>query len=205
MKNKENLSLGPTYHIIDPFLASLNCLLVVAFSKTNSRNYAFALSLAEGAERYGIATIGGKPMHVAVFGMNQADAGRASALIGYTRGWKGTFVFVRGRMAHDSYRLQEVLGCYLQSCQCRDTKAHCHFIIDDPFESDIDPRTFERVGSNKYLFPCKHLVTWFRFQEGHPSSTVNQIQAAGVEFGCDLCPNFAPDDFRKIESKSTRH
>jgi hypothetical protein len=56
----------------------------------------------------------------------------------------------------------------------------------------------------QYIFPCKHLVTWFQFQKGHPSSTVNQIQAAGVEFGCNLCPNFVPDDFQKIESKSTR-
>jgi hypothetical protein len=141
------------YRNCENALASLNCLLVITFSKTNSKNYVFALSLAEGAERYGIATIGGKPMHVAVFGMNQADAGRASALIGYVSGWKGTFIFVQGRIVHDPYRLQEVLNCYLLSCQCRDTKAHCHFIIDDPFESRISPSTFERVSKEQHSCP----------------------------------------------------
>jgi hypothetical protein len=204
LKQKKNLSLRQTNFIIDPFQASLGCLLVVSFPKSNSKYYAFALSMAEGAERYGVATIGGKPMHVAVFGMTQADVGRASALIGYTRGWKGAFIFVGGKIVHDSYRLEEVLKCYLQSCQCRDTKAHCHFVIDDPFESESGSQFFN-PGGDKYIFPCKHLVTWFRFQNNHPSSIEDQIQAAGVEFGCNLCPNFAPNDFRKVEGESTRH
>lgn len=205
MKQNKSLSLQPTNCIIDPFQASLDCLLVVSFPKSNSKYYAFAVSIAEGAERYGVASIGGKPMHVAVFGLAQADVGRASALIGYTRGWKGAFIFVGGKIVHDSYRLEEVLKCYLESCHCRDTKAHCHFVIDDPFGSESGSHFFERASSDKYIFPCKHLVTWFRFQDDHPSSVEDQIQAAGVEFGCNLCPNFVPNDFRKVESKSTRH
>jgi hypothetical protein len=80
---KKSLQTEPTFQIIDPFQASVNCLLVVAFAKTNSPNYPFAVSLAEGAERYGNAEIGGKHMHVAVFGRTQADTGRALALIGH--------------------------------------------------------------------------------------------------------------------------
>lgn len=198
MKRDKSLVLGPQDRIIDPFQSSLDCLLVVSFPKTNSKNYVFALSIAEAAERYGIATIGGKLMHVAVFGTTQADAGRASALIGYIRGWKGAFIFVRGKIVRDSYRLEEVLQCYLQSCLCRDSKAHCHFVIDDPFDPGFSSQLFNHRAGDKYIFPCKHLVTWFRFQDGHPSRIEDQIQAAGVEFGCNLCPNFAPDDFRKV-------
>ena len=204
MKQNKSLRLQSTNLFIDPFQASLDCLLVVSFPKSNSKYYAFAVSVAEGAERYGVATIGGQSMHVAVFGLTQADAGRASALIGYIRGWKGAFIFVGGKIVHDSYRLEEVLKCYLESCHCHDTKAHCHFVIDDPFETESYAR------GEKYLFPCKHLVAWFHFQKDHPSSVEDQIQAAGVEFGCNLCPNFIPNDFRKIENqtgkrRSTRH
>ena len=163
------------------------------------------MNIAEGAERYGVAAVGGKPMHIAVFGLTQADAGRASALIGYTRGWKGAFIFVGGKIVHDSYRLEEVLKCYLESCHCRDTKAHCHFVIDDPFEAAPGSQLSRQASSDKYIFPCKHLVTWFHFQSDHPSSVEDQIQAAGVEFGCNFCPNFVPNDFRKIESKSRPH
>jgi hypothetical protein len=48
LKQKKNLSLRQTNFIIDPFQASLGCLLVVSFPKSNSKYYAFALSMAEG-------------------------------------------------------------------------------------------------------------------------------------------------------------
>lgn len=204
MAQKKSLQLQSTFQIIDPFQASLNCLLVVAFSKTNSINYSFAVSLAEGAERYGIAEVGGKSMHVAVFGRTQADAGRASALIAYITGWRGAFVFAQGKMVSDTYHLREVLTCYLQSCQCRDTSAHCNFVIDDPFEDDDNQQMFSRKISKKYVFPCTYLVTHFHFQSGHPSSIVNQIQASGVELCCNFCPHFVPDNFKEIRGGNVR-
>jgi len=201
---KKSLQTEPTFQIIDPFQASVNCLLVVAFAKTNSPNYPFAVSLAEGAERYGNAEIGGKHMHVAVFGRTQADTGRALALIGYTRGWRSAFVFAQGKMVGDTYHLQEVLSCYMQSCQCRDIKAHCIFVIDDPFEDDDTRRMSHRESTHKYAFPCKLLVTRFHFQSNHPSSIVNQIQAAGVEQCCTFCPHFTPESFMEIGRGSVR-
>ena len=109
MAQKKSLQLQSTFQIINPFQASLNCLLVVAFSKTNSINYSFAVSLAEGAEHYGIAEVGGKSMHVAVFGRTQADAGRASALIAYVTGWRGAFVFAQGKIVINTYGFQKIL------------------------------------------------------------------------------------------------
>ena len=83
--------LVKTTEQIDPFQASLECLIVIAFPKTNSKNYAFAVRIAESAERYAVADISGKSMHIAVFGKTQADAGRAATVLGYTQGGRALF------------------------------------------------------------------------------------------------------------------
>lgn len=74
---------------IDFFGESINNLLVVAFPKSSSKNFKFALSLAMGASKYCTTDIDGKAMHVACFAKTQADAGRASTLLGYIGGWRG--------------------------------------------------------------------------------------------------------------------
>ncbi|HTF71705.1 MAG TPA: hypothetical protein VK638_54465 [Edaphobacter sp.] len=137
---------------IDPFLASIECLIVIAFPKTNSKNYAFAVRIAESAERYAVADINGQSMHIAVFGKTQVEAGRAATVLGYTQGWKGTLLFLQGRAIRDSYRVREVIECFLQSLQCSDTKAHCHEVVDDPKYSTYD-YGFRRKKADRYIFP----------------------------------------------------
>ena len=182
---------------IDPFQSSIECLIVIAFPKTNSKNYAFAVRIAESAERYAVTEINGRSMHIAVFGKTQVEAGRAATVLGYTQGWKGTLLFLQGRAIRDSYRVREVIECFLQSLQCSDTKAHCHEVVDDPKYSPHD-YGFRRKKVDRYIFPCKHLLPWFRFSVDHPSAYKDQIQAAGVKHSCNVCPNFCPDDFKKI-------
>jgi hypothetical protein len=188
---------------IDPFQASIECLIVIAFPRTNSKNYAFAVRIAESAERYAVADINGQSMHIAVFGKTQVEAGRAATVLGYTQGWKGTLLFLQGRAIRDSYRVREVIECFLQSLQCSDTKAHCHEVVDDPKHSTYD-YDFRRKKVDRYIFPCKHLLPWFRFSVDHPSSYPDQIQAAGVRHSCNVCPNFRPEDFKKIVQKPGR-
>ena len=201
--------------VVDPFQESVNALLVVAFPKSSSKNFAFALSIAQGASRYAITEIGGNQMHFAAFARNQGDAGRASALLSYVSGWKGTMIFSRGKVIPNSYLVSQVIDCYLESCSCRDSKAHCQTIIDDPFSSvpqnlsmSISIRLVERppikqeIQVDRYAFPCKYLFSWFRFQKDHPSSPQDQIQAAGVSKGCDICPHFKPDDFQVVGTKT---
>ena len=202
MKSKQIAKTTTT--IIDPFQASIGCLLAIAFPKTNSKNYAFAVTIAESAERYAVAEISGQSMHIAVFAKTQADAGRAAAVLEYAQGWRGTLLFVQGKAIRGSYRVREVLECFLQSCQCNDTKAHCHEVVDDPRYSSFDYGFRERKKIDRYVFPCKHLLTLFHFSVDHPSSYQDQIQAAGVEHSCAVCPNFRPEDFKKIGNRTER-
>lgn len=184
---------------IDPFLASMDGLLVVAFPKANSKNYPFAVQIAESAERHAIVEINGQPMHVAAFGKTQLEGGRAATLLDYSSGWKGTLLFVKGRLLRDSYRVREVIDCFVQSCECTDIKAHCHEVVNDPRFSRYYDDSNDRKKIDRYIFPCKHLLPWMNFDSKHPSSHQDQIQAAGVKHACTVCPNFRPQDFVKIE------
>ena len=103
---------------------------MIAFPKTNSKNYAFAVRIAESAERYAVTDINGRSMHIAVFGKTQVEAGRAATVLAYTQGWKGTLLFLQGRTIRDSYRVREVIECFLQSLQCSDTKAVSYTHLD---------------------------------------------------------------------------
>ncbi|HXB62394.1 MAG TPA: hypothetical protein VNU94_06050 [Acidobacteriaceae bacterium] len=199
---------------IDPFEASLDALLVVVFPKSSSKNYPFAVTIAQGAQQYSMMEMNGKPMHVAVFAKNQADAGRAQAVLGYIGGWKGTLFFSRGQMVQSGYRIAEVISCFLNSCACRDTQAYCFSVIDDPFVEVVqdmsmsfsisfdEPKPKSEVEIDLYAFPCKLLRYRFQFQKNHPSTPQDQIQASGVQHGCNICPNFNPDAFVKVGSRT---
>jgi hypothetical protein len=214
MENEEIAKHNPQMEIVDPLQDSIGCLLVIAFPKSSSRNYPLAVSVAEAAERYAVIAIGGKPMHVAAFGKTQADAGKALALLEYTHGWKGKLIFSRGRMIQNSYEVSQIVRCFLEACLCRDRKAHCYQIIDEPFSVVQDmrmsisitlvekPPIKQEIQVDRYAFPCKFLFPWFKFQEGHPSSWQDQIQAAGVRRGCDVCPHFVADDFKKVGTRT---
>jgi hypothetical protein len=74
--------------------------------------------------------------------------------------------------------VREVIDCFVQSCECTDIKAHCHEVMNDPKYSPYD-YSYGRKRIDRYIFPCKHLMPWMRFDSEHPSSYQDQIQAAG--------------------------
>lgn len=206
-----SVSTGPIEKI-DPFAESAGLLLVIAFNKSSSPNFPLALTMAKTAQRFVVADIGGRIMHVVGFAKNQADAGKAAAFMGYANTWKGVMVFSNGALVSNTKRLSIVLDCYLQSCACRDPKAHCRQVIDDPlqkmerspYEPHITPVfSAKMVDIRQRAFPCKLLRPAMRFQSYLDATPGDQIQAAGVKHGCSICPRFDPDDFPDVGSYRT--
>ncbi len=200
--------------VFDPFQESINNLLVVAFPKSNSKYFPFALSIAQTASHYAVKEISGKQMHFVAFAPTQTDAGKASALLNYVNKWKGTMIFAGGKLISNIYGLLQVIECFLESCACWDSKAHCQLIIDDPFAEtdynlrmtisvriDEEPPLKQEIKIDRYSFPCKYLFSYFMFQGDHPSSPKDQIQAAGVSRGCNFCPHFNPEDFKLVGTR----
>jgi len=200
-------------HVLDPFKESLNSLLVIAFTPTNSGNYHIALSICHGASRYCEVPVGKSVMHFAVFSKTQEDAGRALAVTRFASSWKGTLFFANGKMLKSSCRIADVLECYLNSMACEDWKAHCFEVIDDPLAKPLEtklslsitvsetPPAKTVVSIDRYVFPCKYLRLWFRFQTDHPSDFVMQIHAGAVNQDCNICPHFNQNEYKKIGIK----
>ncbi|MDP2183412.1 MAG: hypothetical protein Q8K99_12690 [Actinomycetota bacterium] len=200
---------------VDPYLASTECLLVVLFPRSNSKNYPIALNIARGSARFAETDFTGKPMNMAAFASSPDDARRAVALLEYVRQWKGVMVFSGGKLVKNTWQLLQVVDCSLDASSCDDPSAHCDSVIDDPLVVDpqdmglsvcirlvAEPPEQHAVEIDRYLFPCKFLQNRFHFQPDHPSSLQNQIQAAAVEMGCNMCPCFDPNRFGRVGSRT---
>jgi len=196
---------------VEPLAESRTGLLAVSFAKSPSEAYPLAVNVAQGAARYAEVEIGKRRVHLVAFAKTPDDAARALALLHYVAGWKTTQVFAAGRLIANAYGVSEVLECYLHACACTDRRAHCHTVLDDPYDPEgaadlegftvrlaLDSSGFsKRVEIDRYLFPCSFLKPRFRFQTDHPANPQNQIQAAAVKEGCVWCPYFDPARFRK--------
>jgi hypothetical protein len=169
-----------------------------------------ALEVARKAGLFAERDLDTLKIYVAGFVRTFEGATQAMDLIHYVRGWKGTHFYAQGRMIigemQQAYLLESVLRCFADSCATRDYRAHCFRLIDDPCEPLSPYRNFDHVApyfrhfeakaeDGTYVFPCNHMLQWFRAQRDHPASIRDQIQAEGVDKMCDVCPRFDPDDF----------
>ena len=164
----------------DPSHNSIGNLMAVVFPKSTSSNYPWAVFVAQSANLYAEKIIENKLFHMAVFSITQDGANKALALLNYLLGLKNWNVFMNGSIYENPYSVYSVLQCYSKALSCNDYRAYCHEVINDPFcetygrtgnlsfsfqviekdQKDIKPTIIER-----YLFPCKHLHSYFRFQK----------------------------------------
>lgn len=197
--------------------ASKMYLVAIRFLRSSSVALPFAMEVAERANLFAQGELRGKKVYAAAFSRNQEDVQNALNLLHYVRGWKGTQIFVLGRLVpvemDSSFWIRDVLECYSESLSATDYRAHCFRVVDDIYHpvvsTDFVHSTFainrQIVSRNgNYVFPCKLLLMRFRPQRNHPSSVVDQIQAEGVEKYCNMCPHFDPSNFSEINADASR-
>lgn len=197
----------------DPSRDSIGNLMAVVFPKSKSFAYPLSVSIAKSAYRYNEKIIGNKLFHMALFSITKDETNKALALLNNLMGLKGFSIFMNGNNCKNPYSVYEVLQCYFKAINCTDYRAHCQIVIDDPFRetyrgssgisfsiqlTDKPQESVNPIIIQRYLFPCKHLHAYFRFQKGHPSTPQDQIQAAAVERYCEWCPFFHPKEFTKL-------
>lgn len=209
---------------IDLIGDSLSHPLAVAFSKSGSPNYGAAVELAKSASKYAEKAVGRTVMHMAAFSSDRLQMSRALALLRYIKGLKSTQLYAGGKLLISAHRTEEVINCFLTAAACNDWRAHCHRTIRNPFatteertrwiEGDLAMPGFGRINgrlaviepksqpAQGYRFPCKFMTRYgeihFRLDPGHAASATDQIQAMAVAQDCAWCPNFKPEDFKKL-------
>lgn len=192
---------------------SLQHAIAISFPKSTSASYDAAVNVAEHATYYRNGIVGKTLFHHAAFGKSRDQASLALALCGYIRSLKGVQYYGGGKMLLGWVAVESVLLCYLEATACTDFRAHCYRTLDEDrmYRRPREPGVTMGVnifGKTKeipvqspprYLLPCTYLLkTQFGIDEDHPSSPIDQIQAAGIERGCDWCPNFSPKEFKRL-------
>jgi hypothetical protein len=186
--------------------------LAIAFPKSRSANYGAAVNFARHASFYEESEVEGNLYHFAAFGTDRAQVSFALSVTKLLLKIKGTMFYAGGKLIMERFRIESVLSCYLTACGSKDYRAHCHTVINDPFQLrspaaekfSMSIMDFMRDDSHaptvQCLFPCRYLATYsdMGLSGRHPSSQEDQIQAAAVRRGCDWCPSFHPEDFKKL-------
>lgn len=201
---------------IDLIKDSLANLLGISFGKSSSPSYPLAISVAQGAKMYEELILGSNTVHMAIFDKSRDGAARAMSLLLYISEWKSTQIYGGGKLLQNYYRISEVLRCYLSATACEDRRAHCHMVIDDPYQKTphivgykvmLDPYYEPKeIRVDRYIFPCSLLHQNFSGKTSeHPSGPAQQIQAEAISVSCDICPYFNSKEYVKIGEKVTTY
>lgn len=195
--------------------------VVVLFTKSSSKHYQSAISIARAAPVFVEHVIDGQPYHVAAFARDPKQFTLAGILIDYVASWKTTIIVCMGRRLLNSYRFSELAACINGAAGCADSKAHCCEVIKRAFMEDsygpasgfgltirirmpgeVPLHNDEPPPIPAYVSPCKRIRLYGRLSRHHPSSPADQIDALAKEDFIDACPYFNPSLFREIEDAS---
>ncbi len=175
-----------------------SCVLVLFFAETNSYVNALAVEAAKTAPHYRHHEQGRSKIHLAGFNANKSDMLIAFNLIRYIEGWKSARAFALGTQ-RGLYGVIQTLNCAVTAAGCKNRKAHCFEVVDDL--SDTENGEYSNIVSQplSYLFPCRLVKSYFRFERNLPATVSEQIQAAAVSQGCDWCQFFNADDYQPVK------
>lgn len=203
------MSQGTDLASIDLPALSRSMAIAISFPASRAAAYDAAVNVAEQAEAYRVATVGKSRFHLAGFGRTRAQASLALSLCGYIRSLKGVQYYGGGKLLLGWVAVESVLLCYLEATACNDFRAHCYRTLDEDqmYRRPRRPGNYVNIGPGapvdgekpRYLLPCTYLLkNQFGIDPDHPSSPQDQIQAAGIERGCDWCPHFNPKELKTL-------
>lgn len=140
----------------------------------------------------------------------------ALQLVRALRGLRGVQLSAAGRTLDSAIRAEAILACYLEACASSDWRAHCITVADEyeivtgarrPLLGTLTVRVSVGLSQDpaplppppRYLLPCAFMRRYgLRFQQDHPATMRDQIQAKSVELSCDWCPKLNLAEFRRI-------
>lgn len=221
MAKKKNTELVPTGMALtaeQPPNAK-DFLVMVMFPRIRSPYFPMAASIASGASSFQeIFDVGGSFL-IAGFKDDQADLGRAVALLDHVSLLSIAQIFFRGELVVTSNKInttRETLRCYLESKKSSDWRAHCFEVVDKPkgmigsamsfqinvVDSANDAEALEREAMKGYMIsPCRLAWRGRRINAQHPSTIEEQLYASAVIQGCADCPNFDVKNYTPTEKK----
>ncbi|WP_407058828.1 hypothetical protein ACJBUE_12650 [Ralstonia syzygii subsp. celebesensis] len=178
--------------------------LKVTFATSTSLLFPAALEIAAQAAEFTEEPVGKIKRYRAVFGRTPEQAELAVALLQHLDNIKGVLVHAGGRLGVNQDAVIATLGCFIASEAGGGIEAYCHRLVDAPparreTEQPIEIVPLDDRPPPQVTYPCtKLLATGFMPQPERQVTAADQIQAEAVRIGCDWCPNFNPESWRKL-------
>lgn len=217
---------GGELQIIDSDDILKGCIVFFAFPKSKSANFPIALSIAQAGAAYGEQNVNGRILYWTGFKNSIKDIEKAAELLRLAGSWVGSMAKINGCNITKPFNAYLTLSCYLKGVQSSNRFAYCHKIIEDPFHPDYDVITqkiklkplfafdfshtkYVTEKARKHVFPCKKMLEsspfhqQFKFNQLPNVLPHEEIEAAAIEYGINICPFFAPKDFREIENMNS--
>ena len=94
--------------------------VAVLFTKSSSKHYQSALSIARAAPVFVEHVINGQTYHCAAFARDPRQFTLAGILIDYVASWKTTIIVCMGRRLLHAYRFSELAACINGAAGCSD-------------------------------------------------------------------------------------
>lgn len=200
-------------------------VLAILFPSSKSAVFPLALNLAKAASSYQLINLHDHEFHVAFFAADIEAMKRALSLLSFAKRIAHTQVYGRGQLITNPYSAASVIECYMNSLKPSDHRAHCHIVkhfrmdssvpmlsspgaaipeidhvdieikLGEDFHINVD--SFDYPG---FVVPCGYVAKYadFKLSPDMAVTLEDQMKAAGARSSCDWCPNFKPDEFKKL-------
>lgn len=186
----------------------------VRFEKSRAKAYDKAVTFASKAHSYKEIIDKKKIIHLCMFANDPKQVQIAINLIEAIKGMKSVVLILQGEPHLISWRLINVMSCYLKSIKSKNQKAYCQKVDSDIVYGERG-RTLKVSGTSiiyerddderKFLIPCKELCG---FLELHPDQDANfkeQVEAVAQDKLITLCPFFDSSEFKELEPEPKRY
>lgn len=179
----------------------------IRFDSNKKANFEAVVKMCKKASFFAEEIVGKKSMFLVGFAATKAETKLASVVTSelHSASWKYT-LFANGRVQKNKWAFLNTLDCMAVAADCKDHRAHCHKILENPFDVPSGSMTVSFGGPAEkepppelWLLPCAELDGHVNFDKRLLADPAAQLDAAAVKRNVHRCPFYRPEDFKKIE------
>lgn len=186
--------------------ASLFC--AIRFDANRKKNFEAVLRMCRRASVF----IEDDGMYLVAFQKTKEDTRLVSVITSelHSASWRYT-LFANGRVQKNKWAFLNTLDCMVVASKCKDPRAHCHMIIDDPFGETLRAAKLkisldksEDADSEQWVLPCQQLDGFVKFDRRLKADPAAQLDAAAVKRNVHTCPFFDPTEFKRLKTLGSK-
>lgn len=176
-------------------------LVAVTFVTSPSHLFPVALSIAEQASDFKETPVGKVTRYQTRFAATQVQAELAVSLLQHLDNIKGVLIHAGGRLIVDHEAVISTIGCFISAQAGGGVEHYCHkaIVVRDPEAEHKNMFESGFYAPPRYVVPCAKLLQSGFVPDVIVGDAKAQLLAEAARQGCDWCPNFKPEAFKKLK------